>query len=214
MNDYMTEEEKVEAIKEWWRENGRSVLAGIVLGLGALFGWRGWVDYREGRAEAASALYAEMREVAQAGQTQAALTRGGRLRDDYASTPYAALGALEVARLAVQSGDLASAESELRWVMENARQVSIQELARLRLGRVLVAQDKLDEALTTLDSGSFGEAYDSLVNELRGDIHRARGERELAIEAYDRALATAGGSTEYLRMKRDDLAVTSGPAES
>lgn len=212
MNDYMTEDEKVEALKEWWNENWRSVVAGIVLGLGGLFGWRGWVDYQQDRAEAASALYVEMRETAQGGDTETALAHGARLRDEYESTPYAALGALEGARIAVQKGDLDSAETRLRWAMDNARQVSIQELARLRLGRVLVAQEKLDEALAVLDTGEFGEAYGSLVHELRGDIYRARGEREQAIESYDRALATAAGSTEYLRMKRDDLATS--PTES
>ncbi|MGD8642707.1 MAG: tetratricopeptide repeat protein [Chromatiales bacterium] len=210
MNDYMTEEEKVEAIKEWWRENGRSVVAGVVLGLGGLFGWRGWVDYREGQAEAASLAYVEMRQAAQAGLTEAALAQGTSLREDYASTPYAALAALEAARIAVEDGDLATAETELRWAVDQARQDSVRELARLRLVRVLSAQGNYAAALGLLDSAPFSTAYEALVYELRGDIHRARGEREQAIEAYEQALATARGSTDYLRMKRDDLAVSAG----
>ena len=39
MNAYETDEEKVEAIKGWWKENGISVVGGLALGLAAVFGW-------------------------------------------------------------------------------------------------------------------------------------------------------------------------------
>ncbi|MEW8396328.1 MAG: tetratricopeptide repeat protein, partial [Candidatus Thiodiazotropha sp.] len=40
MSEYQTEEEQVEAIKRWWKENGTSVIAGLVIGLGGIFGWQ------------------------------------------------------------------------------------------------------------------------------------------------------------------------------
>ena len=33
MEVYTTEEQQVEVIKEWWKENGTSVIAGTVIGL-------------------------------------------------------------------------------------------------------------------------------------------------------------------------------------
>ena len=42
MSAYLEEEEQIEAIRNWWKENGRSVIAGAVLGLAAIFGWQGW----------------------------------------------------------------------------------------------------------------------------------------------------------------------------
>ena len=42
MSEYQTDEEKVEAIRKWWRENGTAVVAGLVLGLAGLIGWQYW----------------------------------------------------------------------------------------------------------------------------------------------------------------------------
>ncbi|MEI8632387.1 tetratricopeptide repeat protein [Vibrio sp. PP-XX7] len=39
MELYDTEEQQVEAIKNWWGENGKAVLIGTVVGLAGIFGW-------------------------------------------------------------------------------------------------------------------------------------------------------------------------------
>ncbi|MGU3844696.1 YfgM family protein, partial [Vibrio diabolicus] len=44
MELYDTEEQQVEAIKDWWKENGKAVIIGAVVGLGGLFGWRYYQD--------------------------------------------------------------------------------------------------------------------------------------------------------------------------
>ncbi|PAR85254.1 YfgM family protein, partial [Vibrio cholerae] len=44
MELYDTEEQQVEAIKDWWKENGKAVIFGAVIGLGGLFGWRYYQD--------------------------------------------------------------------------------------------------------------------------------------------------------------------------
>jgi predicted negative regulator of RcsB-dependent stress response len=36
---YDTEEEQVEALKRWWKENGQATLAGLVLGIIVILGW-------------------------------------------------------------------------------------------------------------------------------------------------------------------------------
>ena len=38
MSSYLSEEEQVEALKKWWKDNGTSVIAGVVLGFGIIFG--------------------------------------------------------------------------------------------------------------------------------------------------------------------------------
>ena len=95
MADYNNEDEQLEALKQWWKENGAAVITGIVLGAAALFGWRFWQDYQVEQAQAASAVYAEMR--AAAGDVDTLMAGAEMLRSDYARTPYAALAALEAA---------------------------------------------------------------------------------------------------------------------
>ena len=60
MEVYTTEEQQVEVIKNWWKENGTSVIAGTVIGLVGLFGWRYYTEHQQTTQEAASQAYNEM----------------------------------------------------------------------------------------------------------------------------------------------------------
>ena len=60
MEVYTTEEQQVEVIKNWWKENGTSVIAGTVIGLVGLFGWRYYNEMQQNNQEAASQAYNEM----------------------------------------------------------------------------------------------------------------------------------------------------------
>lgn len=204
MAHYETEEERIEAIRKWWKDNGTSILAGAVLGIGGLLGWKAWVSYQHGRAEAASAHYAGLRQAAQAGSLEQATRELAMLQADYAATPYAALGALELARLKAEAGDLEGAAEQLRWALEHGDQEALRHTARLRLARVLVAQGHSDEALALLTE-PLPEVYTSLVEEIKGDALAAKGELEKARAAYNLAILSARGDTEFLRMKLDDL---------
>ncbi|MBK5967828.1 YfgM family protein, partial [Thiorhodovibrio winogradskyi] len=60
MVDLQTDEEKAEAIKKWWKENGVAVVTGVAIGLAAIFGWRGWTGYQEQRGQQASLAFEEL----------------------------------------------------------------------------------------------------------------------------------------------------------
>lgn len=60
MVDLQTDEEKAEAIKKWWKENGIAVVTGVAIGLAAIFGWRGWMSYQEQRGQQASLAFEEL----------------------------------------------------------------------------------------------------------------------------------------------------------
>ena len=60
IDDFYNEEEQWERVKRWLRENGLWLLAGVLLGVGALAGWRWWEQRVEQRAQAASAKYEEV----------------------------------------------------------------------------------------------------------------------------------------------------------
>lgn len=204
MADYNTEEEQLEALKEWWKENGASVIAGIVLGAAALFGWKYWTDYQQEKAETASSIFADVRALGNAGEIGYMLEQVELLTSDFAKLPYASLASLEAAQALVEAGQLEGAEAKLRWAMEAGTLQEASEVARVRLAQVLVAQGRAREALDVLET-ALPEAYAGLVEELRGDAYRALGDLEAARGAYDRALLHAGGRSEYLQLKRDDL---------
>ena len=97
MSDYKTDDEKVEDLKNWWKENGTSIIAGITLAIGGMFGWQYWKDYQESTATEASALYAKVDQtsVTSMEQAQADIQT---LQNSYASTPYAAIASMKAAQ--------------------------------------------------------------------------------------------------------------------
>jgi len=48
-----SDEEKAEELKAWWRANGTSVIAGIALTVGGMFGWNQWKEHQLTQSEVA-----------------------------------------------------------------------------------------------------------------------------------------------------------------
>lgn len=191
METYRTEEEQVEALKSWWKENGRSVLIGVVLALGIGFGWQGWQQSRQSAAENASALYQQMLQALSLEEEQGAgVAReiAEQLKDAYRGTRYAQFAALHLARLAVNDNQLAVAEKELRWVLGMATTGDeVFQTAQLRLARVMAAQGQTEESLALLKGAvtDFAASY-ALA---RGDILLELGREEEALVAFEAAAA-------------------------
>jgi len=205
---YRTEEEQVEALKDWWKENGRSVIIGAVLALVAVFGWRYWQESTRAQAEDASALYQTLLQRLDEGEGREVVEIARRIIAEHASTPYAALASLSLAQQAVDQNDLDGAGAHLRWVMQNAKVDEVRKLAQVRLARVLLAQGRSDDALQQL-SGLGSGNFTALAEEVKGDIYLAQGRRADALRAYQAALAAAvdvPAKQQVLRMKVDDLA--------
>lgn len=204
MTDYKTDDEKVEELKAWWKENGTSVIAGVALAIAALFGWEYWKDYKASTAAEASALYSKVTEAAEKAPAQA-MADVKTLQDDYSSTPYSAIASLKAAQQFAEKGDYDQAVTALRWVVNNGKQDEYKYLASIRLARVLLAANKQEEALKLTDQ-TYPAAYQSLLEELKGDIYTAQNKSAEARAAYDKAiLGNSGGSTEFIKMKRDNL---------
>ncbi|MEJ2115758.1 MAG: tetratricopeptide repeat protein [Gammaproteobacteria bacterium] len=205
MVDYETEEQQVEALKEWWKQNGLAVIGGAVLGISALVGWRGWSWYQEKQATEASDIFAVVQEAANKNDASVLQEKAKILRDNYSSTPYASLAVLHQAKNQIEQGENAVAEESLRWVLINSKQDAVQSITRIRLARLLLSENKVDEAQAIISNG-MSDAYKSLADEIRGDVFVAKGEIEQAKKAYDQAMLSAsGGGVEYLQLKRNDL---------
>lgn len=209
---HFTEDEQAERLKQWWKQNGTSVIAGAVLGLSIIFGVNYWRDYRDNRAESASGLFTLMSTEYAGGRAEAARAAGGRLLEEYADTPYAAKAALFLARVSYENGQSSRAREHLQWALEQARDPATQHTARLRLARVLLGEGDIDAAarlVTVSDRGAFASQY----LELEGDLAMSRGDPGAAGEAYRRALASlppGSGFAEFLNMKLDSAVAEAG----
>jgi len=212
MTDMRTEEEQVEAIKNWWKENGKQTMVALVVVLGGWFGYQGYEGQQQASGEAASVVY---QEVLTLQNSEAEEDKGRRavlldqLKNEYGSTVYAQFAGLFKAKDAVDAGDLDAAAAELEAVKSNTSDDALRHLAAVRLARVYTAQEKLDEALSLLAADN-STAFSAEYYEAKGDALLAKGDQAGARDAYSEAVVEAqriGANNPILNMKLDDLAV-------
>jgi len=189
MDTQTTEEQQIAALKTWWKENGASIVTGVILGLAVLFGAKTWFAYQDRKAETASLIYNNMLTGLETGKTKIVDENAALLIADYGSTPYAAVAALALAKARLEEGTLEAARTHLQWVLDNGDMDSVRETARLRLIRVLIEEKKLDEAESLLSQAPAEDAFDALYSEVRGDLFIARGDTGKAYAAYEHALS-------------------------
>ncbi|MCZ6826043.1 MAG: tetratricopeptide repeat protein [Gammaproteobacteria bacterium] len=213
MDEFLSEDEQVEKLRQWWGENGMFVIAGLVMGIALLVGWNQWKQYRETRANEGSEAYTAMNEALENSTAATALEIGARLISEYQDTPYANLAAFALAKYHVGQSEPELAAGYLSGVLENARDEEIRHIARLRLARLQMEQADNSVALQTLavhDPGQFAARY----HELRGDAHFGLGDHASARDEYMKALGLFDQgvvNSQLLQMKLDSL--TEEPAQ-
>ncbi|MCQ3827986.1 tetratricopeptide repeat protein [Microbulbifer elongatus] len=195
MADHLTEEEQIESIKRWWKENGTGIVTGVVLALAAYFGWQWWQGKERGEAEAASNMYQSFVEAVSANegnpdnkQVTTAKSLARELKDDYGNRIYATQASLELAALAAKENDLEAAAKELQWALDNTGDEALKLVAKRRLAAVKAARGETKEALKLLE-GDVPPAFASLYAETRGDILVQQGDTDAARTAYQEARA-------------------------
>jgi predicted negative regulator of RcsB-dependent stress response len=213
VEEYLSEKEQWEQIKAWLRDNGLWIIAGIAVGAAALGGWRWYQDRVDNVGAQAGAKYTQVVEAFGRGDRTQAFVLLGELERDYSSSPYVDQGKLMAARIYVDSGDLDKAVAELQAVTEHSKDSELALLARLRLARVQIAQNKADAALATLNGMKPG-AFESRYHEILGDAYYAKGDKGTALKEYLKAkIGDFGGSpdSQHLDLKISDLSADSPP---
>lgn len=230
MEVYKTDDEQLEALKRWFRENGRHLVTGMLIAAVAAFGLYSWQQRTQHQRETASIEYQNLLQAMRVMEAQNADPAKAKeqlatarhlaelLKTDFESSAYAQFAALFKAKLAVDENDLTQAESELKWVLEHKPSAEVRALTQLRLARVLHAKGDAAAAETLLDETKAG-SYASAYLQLKGDIAQARGDVAAARAAYSRAqeLEKAMSSpitNPILEMKLRDLQVDPAKVET
>lgn len=209
MEGYATENEQLEAFKQWWKKNGTLTTVALVLVISGLIGTQWWRTQTVAQAEAASADYQQLIEGLSKNDAQVVQQHATRILSQFSSTPYAPLAALALAKTKLEQGDKKAARTHLQWVLDNASQPALKSVARLRLAKIIYSEGEYPAALGLLnagDAGSFTSGYEAL----KGDIALAMKNPGEARAAYTRALAALPENTQeraQLQMKLDDLGV-------
>lgn len=203
MEIYSTEEQQAEAIKNFFRENGTSLVLGAVLALGGLYGWKAYNQNQITSAEASSEAYNTLIESGEV------LSKSDAFLADNSDSNYAVLAAFVAAKEAVDGGELAQAATKLQFVVDTVKSPELKATALVRLARIQAEQGDSDTALRTL-SQSVPAGFIAQVAEVKGDIYLSQGEKDKAREQYQAAIDAEGAENNaLLQIKLDDLAIAS-----
>jgi predicted negative regulator of RcsB-dependent stress response len=212
--EYLTDDEQLEAIKRGIAENGVWIVAGIVIGVALLFGWRHYQSHQNQVAFEAAAQFGAMTASVGLNDKPKARQIADGIIKNYPKSPYADQAQLTLARLSVDDGQLSSAVAPLTQVMNTSKDTELRHIARLRLARVLIDEGKADEAIATLAEDKWG-AFSSRAHEIRGDAFYAKKDLKGALTEYQAALNGGDSSnvdTALLELKLADLGAPPMPA--
>jgi predicted negative regulator of RcsB-dependent stress response len=191
VEDYLSDREQEEALRNWWRENWRWIIGGVVLGFGLLGAYKYWETSRDREASDSASMYRDFSAALQAKDADKAKSVLDGLASGHADSPYTQQARLMLAKNHVEAGRYDEALALLRTVNQESKDVELAQVAQLRAARVLIQQGKFDEALASLNVEKAG-AFVAQVREIRGDALVAKGDKEGARAEYAAALANAG----------------------
>ncbi len=203
----LQEQEQVEALKAWWKENGKWVIGVLVAGVLAFVGTQAWKNHQAGQAAEAAKLYMEVEKQAATNDAKRISDAAEALVSRYGSSAYAPRAQLLAAQANLQARDVARAKVELQWVIDHASETGLQDAARLKLASVLLDEKKYDEALKQLDA-AHPESFTGLYADLRGDVLSAQGKTAEARAAYQQAYEKTDPKSAYrnlIQLKMDGL---------
>lgn len=201
-----TEEETVEHLKQWLKENGLAIILGVAIGVSGIVGVRYWLSYQRTQAEEASLIYDKIASALAAEKYVDVMQQGKGLLDNYTGTSYAVLAAMAMAKASLATGDAAAARDHLAWTIKQADDDGMKHIARIRLVRLFIDAKDYTAAMTLITDqpqGAFGSHYE----ELRGDILVVQDNLSLGREAYRLAVIGAHDATrrQLIQMKLDNL---------
>jgi predicted negative regulator of RcsB-dependent stress response len=185
MERFETEEQQVEAIKGFWKENGTAIIVGVLIGLSGLFGWQLYSDKVIETKETQSMAFQSALEGI---DSEDGLSKATAFAEENPDSGYAVLTSLIAAQKSVEKSDFEAARMHLNMAVSNSPSDAIADLARIRLARVEIKLADTAGALQTLDS-VVNASYNDQVQEVKGDIYVATKEFDKAKEAYNAVLA-------------------------
>ena len=216
MSDLYSTQEQGEQVKSWLRENGSAIIMGLVLAFGLMFGFKQWQAWETSKKQQASAEYQVLTSLIEANNMDAAVANYEVLKSDFSNSSYTAMASMMMAKARLNAGQLDLAATALTHAMNNAQPAPVKVIARARLARLKLSQGEPDAALTLLDGAPSDLGFEAQFAEIRGDIHLAKGETELAIASYKVSLDTLEdgvGNREYLIVKMEALGADMAQAD-
>ena len=179
------EEQEINQLKDWWKENGKTIIVAFILGVGGMFGWRYWQAHQAEQIAQASAQYDALIYSAQQDE-QAKKANIEQFVQANSKTAYAVFALLDEAKKATEKQDFVAAEVNLNQALTQSQDEVLTSIVALRLSAVQFQLGQLDNALTSLNQVK-GESFNARKAILTGDIQVAKGDKVAAKNSFEQA---------------------------
>ncbi|WP_118800837.1 YfgM family protein [Haemophilus haemolyticus] len=198
------EEQEINQLKDWWKENGKTIIVAFILGVGGMFGWRYWQAHQAEQIAQASAQYDALIYSAQQDE-QAKKANIEQFVQANSKTAYAVFALLDEAKKAAEKQDFAAAEVNLNQALTQSQDEVLTSIVALRLSAVQFQLGQLDNALTTLNQVK-GESFNARKSILTGDIQVAKGDKVAAKNSFQQAQQSGSQLEQQMaKMKLNNL---------
>lgn len=217
------------------KQYGGYIFMAIVFALAGYFGWTYWQNNHARVDTVAADHYADIQrlneEVNLASQNpdleadaQAALTASraeldkniDTLVSTHGSSVYAWQALMIKARTQVDQDDFKGAADSLKKALAiDLGDAGLQAITRLRYAKVLLASDDIDAALSEANK-EMPKSFEPSQQELLGDIHLAKKDKDAAIKSYNNAwelLRTRNERRAVLALKMESLGIVPEPID-
>ena len=188
MNDYTTEDEALDRIRQLWGQYGKFIVILSILVAGSFGGRNLWMSYKNDSAENSSLNYSQLLLAVDQKRFEDAFEIGSEIIKTDTQSSYAELSSLFLAKISFEKGDYDVAKNILITLIESSSDLNTGNVARERLARILLSEDKADDSQKVLEESKSMDLTNHLL-ELQGDIMKARGDLESALSLYQKALA-------------------------
>lgn len=189
MSYQSSSEEQMWALKEFLAKTWKIIVAVIVIGLLAYYGWSYYQSNQVKKLEQMSDRYEQL--VKQLDQTKPESVNDLVAFAKEDDTVYNVFADLFAAKFYIEvKKDYAGAQALLNDALSKTKAEPVKSMITIRIARVQYQQNQYQESLATLDKVN-NEAWEPVINEIRGDILTKMSRYAEAVDAYKIALKSA-----------------------
>ena len=208
MDEFLSEKEQIQYIREWWQENRSYILTALIIVIGGVTGNNAWKSSVTEKQLSASSLYESLAVEISENNLEAGEMIADQISEDYSDTVYYEKAKLAMAYFYMSQSRDEDAANSLRNILSKSSDSELSLIAEMRLAKIMLYQKKYQEVIDML-KGNIGHAFETKYSELLGDAYFGLEEFDKAEFAYMAALKNTNQAqivdASLIQMKINDL---------
>jgi predicted negative regulator of RcsB-dependent stress response len=195
----LDEQEQLATLKHFWDKYGRIVTTVLTVVALSYAGWTGWNVWQTGLEQKSAVRFDEMSRAVASGDIAKTDRVFADMKEQFGATSYTAQAALLDARMNYEKGNVDVTKAALQWLVDSSAESAYRDVARLRLGGVLIEAKQYEQAIKLLSS-DISKPFAALAADRLGDAYSVQNKIEEAKTQYLKAFAGLSARDDYRKM--------------